>query len=116
MTELSPGVAIARFEKGMAKLGYIGPVIDGVEVIIDASDGNYNDGEGEILATGENVMMGYYKKEEETLKVIKYIDGKRWMCTGDIGKLDDVNGVKMLRITDRKKELFKTSGGKYVAL
>ena len=115
MTELSPGVAIARFQKGMAKLGYIGPVIDGVEVMIDTSDGNYKEGEGEILATGDNVMIGYFKKEEETRAVIKYIDGKRWMCTGDIGKLDDVNGVKMLRITDRKKELFKTSGGKYVA-
>jgi long-chain acyl-CoA synthetase len=115
MTELSPGVAIARFTKGMAKLGYIGPVIDGVEVMIDTSDGNYKEGEGEILATGKNVMMGYFKKEEATKEVIKYIAGKRWMCTGDIGKLDDINGVKMLRITDRKKELFKTSGGKYVA-
>jgi long-chain acyl-CoA synthetase len=115
MTELSPAVAMARFDKGMAKLGYIGPIINGVEVLIDASDGNYKEDEGEILATGENVMMGYFKKEEATREVIKYIDGKRWMCTGDIGKLDDINGVKMLRITDRKKELFKTSGGKYVA-
>ncbi len=115
MTELSPGVAMARFENGMAKLGYIGPVLDGVDLLIDPSDGNYKEGEGEILAAGDNVMLGYYKKEEETLKVIKYIDGKRWMCTGDIGKLDDINGIKMLRITDRKKELFKTSGGKYVA-
>ncbi len=115
MTELSPGVAIARFTKGMAKLGYIGPVLDGVDVMIDASDGNYNAGEGEILAAGENVMMGYFKKEKETNDVIKYIAGKKWMCTGDIGKLDDIDGVKMLRITDRKKELFKTSGGKYVA-
>ena len=77
MTELSPGVAIARFTKGMAKLGYIGPVIDGVEVMVDASDGNYKEGEGEILATGDNVMIGYFKKEEETRAVIKYIDGKR---------------------------------------
>jgi long-chain acyl-CoA synthetase len=115
MTELSPGVAMARFEKGMAKLGYIGPILEGVEVMIDPSDGNYKEGEGEILATGDNVMIGYFKKEKETNEVIKYIAGKRWMCTGDIGKLDDINGVKMLRITDRKKELFKTSGGKYVA-
>jgi long-chain acyl-CoA synthetase len=115
MTELSPGVAIARFTEGMAKLGYIGPILDGVEVMIDASDGNYKEGEGEILATGKNVMMGYFKKEKETNEVIKYAAGKRWMCTGDIGKLDDISGVKMLRITDRKKELFKTSGGKYVA-
>jgi long-chain acyl-CoA synthetase len=115
MTELSPGVAMARFDKGMAKLGYIGPILEGVEVMIDTSDGNYKEGEGEILATGDNVMIGYFKKEKETNEVIKYIAGKRWMCTGDIGKLDDINGVKMLRITDRKKELFKTSGGKYVA-
>ena len=115
MTELSPGVAMARFDKGMAKLGYIGPILEGVEVMIDPSDGNYKEGEGEILATGDNVMIGYFKKEKETNEVIKYIAGKRWMCTGDIGKLDDINGVKMLRITDRKKELFKTSGGKYVA-
>lgn len=115
MTETSPGIAIARFTKGMAKLGYIGPILDGVDVMIDASDGNYNAGEGEILATGDNVMMGYFKKEKETNDVIKYIAGKKWMCTGDIGKLDDIDGVKMLRITDRKKELFKTSGGKYVA-
>ena len=60
-------------------------------------------------------MMGYYNNPEETDKVIKLIDGKRWIYTGDIGRVDDVNGVKMLKITDRKKELFKTSGGKYVA-
>jgi long-chain acyl-CoA synthetase len=115
MTELSPGVSISRFEKGLAKLGYVGPLVDGVEAMIDSSDGNYNEGEGEILCTGANVMMGYYNKPEETAKVIRYIDGKRWMCTGDIGKFDTYDGVKYLKITDRKKELFKTSGGKYVA-
>jgi long-chain acyl-CoA synthetase len=115
MTELSPGVSISRFDKGLARLGYVGPLVDGVEAMIDTSDSNYNEGEGEILCTGRNVMMGYYKKPEETAKVIKYIDGKRWMCTGDIGKFDTYNGVKFLKITDRKKELFKTSGGKYVA-
>lgn len=115
MTETSPGIAITTFEKGMAKLGYVGPILDGVEVIIDPSDGNYKENEGEILCAGRNVMMGYYNKPEETAQVIKHKDGKRWMCTGDIGRLDDVNGVKMLKITDRKKELLKTSGGKYVA-
>ena len=115
MTETSPGIAITTFEKGGAKLGYVGPILNGVEVMIDPSDGNYKENEGEILCAGRNVMMGYYNKPEETAQVIKYIDGKRWMYTGDIGRLDDVNGVKMLRITDRKKELFKTSGGKYVA-
>jgi long-chain acyl-CoA synthetase len=115
MTELSPGVSISRFDKGMSRLGYVGPVIEGVEVMIDTSDGNYNPGEGEIVCTGRNVMMGYYKKPEETAKIIKHKDGKRWLYTGDIGRLDEVKGVKFLRITDRKKELFKTSGGKYVA-
>lgn len=115
MTELSPGVSISRFDKGMAKLGCVGPAIEGVDIKIDNSDGNYNENEGEILCTGRNVMMGYYNKPKETAEVIKYIDGKRWMCTGDIGKLEEQNGVKFLKITDRKKELFKTSGGKYVA-
>jgi long-chain acyl-CoA synthetase len=115
MTELSPGVSISRFEKGRAKLGCVGPAIEGVEIKIDNSDGNYNENEGEILCTGRNVMLGYYNKPKETAEVIKYIDGKRWMCTGDIGELEEQNGVKFLKITDRKKELFKTSGGKYVA-
>lgn len=115
MTETSPGITISRFEKGQARLGYVGPKLEGVDVLIDSSDGNYNPGEGEILSSGPNTMLGYYKKPEETAKVIKHIDGKRWMCTGDIGKMEEFNGVKMLKITDRKKELFKTSGGKYVA-
>jgi long-chain acyl-CoA synthetase len=115
MTELSPGVSINRFDKNGAHLGTVGPIVNDVAVMIDPSDGNYAEGEGEILATGENVMMGYYNKPEETAKVIKYIDGKRWMCTGDIGKFEEYNGIKFLKITDRKKELFKTSGGKYVA-
>jgi long-chain acyl-CoA synthetase len=115
MTELSPGVSISRFTEGMSKLGCVGPINDGLEVIIDPSDGNYNENEGEILCTGPNVMMGYYNKPKETAEVIKVIDGKRWMCTGDIGKFEEQNGVKFLKITDRKKELFKTSGGKYVA-
>jgi long-chain acyl-CoA synthetase len=115
MTETSPGITISRFDKGMSRLGCVGPVLTGVEVMIDSSDGNYAPGEGEILSSGLNTMMGYYNKPEETAKVIKYMDGKRWMCTGDIGKLEEHHGVKFLKITDRKKELFKTSGGKYVA-
>lgn len=115
MTETSPGIAISRFDKGQSLLGCVGPVLEGVEVLIDSSDGNYNEGEGEILSCGLNNMLGYYNKPEETAKVIKFIDGKRFMCTGDIGKLIDHNGFKILKITDRKKELFKTSGGKYVA-
>jgi long-chain acyl-CoA synthetase len=115
MTETSPGICIGRFDKGYSKLGYVGTTLDGVEMKIDNSDGGYAEGEGEILASGPNVMLGYYNKAEETAKVIKYFEGKRWMCTGDIGKIDVIDGIPMLKITDRKKELFKTSGGKYVA-
>ncbi len=116
LTETSPGLTIGRYDKGYAKLGTVGPPLDGVEIMIDRSDGDYRDGEGEILAYGPNIMMGYYNKPEATAKVMKDIDGKTWFCTGDIGKMvDGSNGVKFLKITDRKKELLKTSGGKYVA-
>ena len=115
MTETSPGISISRFAKGESKLGTVGPALLGVEIMIDTSDGNYAAGEGEILSNGRGVMLGYYNKPEETAKVIKYMDGGRWMCTGDIGKFEDFEGQKLLKITDRKKELFKTSGGKYVA-
>jgi long-chain acyl-CoA synthetase len=80
--------------------GTVGPVIDNVEVKI-AED-------GEILCKGPNVMMGYYKRPDLTAETVK--DG--WLYTGDIGMI--VND-KFLKITDRKKEIFKTSGGKFVA-
>lgn len=116
LTETSPGIAIGRFEKGGARLGSIGPVIADVEVYIDRSDGNYNEGEGEILADGPNIMQGYYNKPDDTAAVFKIIDGRRWFCTGDIGKLiPGPGGVPFLKITDRKKELLRTSNGKYVA-
>ncbi|MEO0040650.1 MAG: hypothetical protein RL329_98 [Bacteroidota bacterium] len=115
MTETSPGITISGYKPNMALLGTVGPVIDGVEVRIDASDGNYREGEGEIIASGRNVMLGYYNKPVQTAEVIKMMDGKRWMCTGDVGKLVEKDGKPFLKITDRKKELFKTSGGKYVA-
>ena len=115
MTETSPGISIGRFEKGQALLGTIGPVIDRVEVMIDSSEGDYRTGEGEILCAGPNVMLGYYKQPEKTAEVIKYIDGKRYICTGDIGTFVEKGGVRFLKITDRKKELLKTSNGKYVA-
>ena len=100
LTETSPGVCIGRHEAHLAKLDYVGPLLKGVQVKI-AED-------GEILVKGPNVMQGYYKDPEKTAEVIT--DG--WFHTGDIGELDKEN---YLRITDRKKEMFKTSGGKYVA-
>ncbi|HQU58341.1 MAG TPA: long-chain fatty acid--CoA ligase [Saprospiraceae bacterium] len=116
LTETSPGLAVGRFEPGGAMLGTIGPAIEGVELLIDASDGDYREGEGEILAKGPNIMMGYYNKPEATAEVMKEINGERWFCTGDIGTLvEKAGGGKFLKITDRKKELLKTSGGKYVA-
>jgi long-chain acyl-CoA synthetase len=100
LTETSPVISVNRYEVHDRKFGTVGPLIDNVEVKI-AED-------GEILCKGPNVMMGYYKQPELTAETIK--DG--WYYTGDIGMLID---DKFLKITDRKKELFKTSGGKYVA-
>ncbi len=116
LTETSPALSIARFDAGGAKFGTVGPVIEGVEIKIDGSDGDYRAGEGEILAKGPNIMLGYYKKPEATAAVFKEIGGERWFCTGDVGKfVEGPGGVPFLQITDRKKELLKTSGGKYVA-
>jgi long-chain acyl-CoA synthetase len=116
LTETSPVLTASTFEDGGALLGTVGKVIPGVELFIDASDGNYRENEGEILASGPNIMMGYYKKPEATAAVMKVIDGKTWFCTGDVGKfVSGPNGGSFLKITDRKKELLKTSGGKYVA-
>ncbi len=116
LTETSPGLAIGRYTPDGAILDAVGPAIDGVTLYIDESDGNYRSGEGEILAKGPNIMMGYYNKPEATAEVMKNIDGQNWFCTGDIGRLiDGPKGEKFLQITDRKKELLKTSGGKYVA-
>lgn len=116
LTETSPGLTINSFKPYQAMLGTVGPVLPGVEIIIDASEGEYRDGEGEILAKGDNIMMGYYNKPEKTAEVTKVIDGVSWFRTGDIGKfVTNKKGTKFLKITDRKKELLKTSGGKYVA-
>ncbi len=101
LTETSPVISVNRYDLKENILGTVGPVVPGVEVKI-AED-------GEILARGNNIMVGYYKLPEETAQVIEP-DG--WLHTGDIGEW--VN-EKFLKITDRKKELFKTSGGKYVA-
>ncbi|MBI9041980.1 long-chain fatty acid--CoA ligase [Lutibacter sp.] len=100
MTETSPGISINDFRNQGFKIGSVGKVLDDIEVKI-AED-------GEILVKGSNVMMGYYKEDALTKKTI--ING--FLHTGDIGEMDE-NGF--LKITDRKKEMFKTSGGKYIA-
>ncbi len=116
LTETSPGLCIGQLEKGGAMLGYIGPALPDIELMIDKSEGEYEHGEGAILARGPNIMLGYYNKPEATAAVFKEIDGKQWFKTGDIGRLDPgPDGRPMLKVTDRKKELLKTSGGKYVA-
>lgn len=116
LTEAAPGICISRFAPGMALLGTVGPPIDGVEVWIDLDEETYGPGAGEILSSGPNQMIGYYHKPEEDQQVFRWIDGKRWLCTGDVGRwVTGRNGVRFLQITDRKKELMKTSGGKYVA-
>ncbi len=115
LTETSPGIAIGRYESDGSMIGTVGPTLKGVEVLIDDSDGIYAEGEGEILAKGPNIMMGYYNKPDKTAEVTKVVNGEPWFCTGDIGKIIQKHGKEFIKITDRKKELLKTSGGKYVA-
>jgi long-chain acyl-CoA synthetase len=100
MTESSPVITVSEEANRGNKFGCVGRAIDGVEIKI-AED-------GEILCKGPNVMQGYYKDPEKTAETI--VDG--YLHTGDIGVID-ADGF--LKITDRKKELFKTSGGKYIA-
>ncbi len=100
LTETSPVISVNDMRNKGFKVGTVGKVIDGVEVKI-AED-------GEILCKGPNVMMGYFKDEAKTAEEIK--DG--YFHTGDIGEFDSEG---FLKITDRKKEMFKTSGGKYIA-
>lgn len=100
LTETSPLIAINDMLSNGFKIGTVGKVIDKVEVKIAI--------DGEILCKGPNVMLGYYKDESLTKEVI--VDG--YFHTGDIGEID---GEGFLKITDRKKEMFKTSGGKYIS-
>ncbi len=101
LTETSPVVTVnCDYQKGV-KFGTVGRVLDDVQVKI-AED-------GEILVKGPNVMMGYYNRPDATKEVM---DDEGWFHTGDIGTMVDND---FLKITDRKKEIFKTSGGKYVA-
>jgi len=116
LTETSPTLTINHYGDGKAMIGSVGIPIPCVDIYIDSSDGNYQEGEGEILASGPNIMQGYYKQPEQTAAVFKEVNGKRYFMTGDIGKfVKGPKGLKYLKITDRKKELLKTSGGKYVA-
>ncbi|WP_243421777.1 AMP-dependent synthetase/ligase [Marinifilum breve] len=101
LTETSPIIAANQNSYPDVKFGTVGPVLDGVEVKI-AED-------GEILARGPNIMLGYYKNQELTNEVI---DKDGWFHTGDIGCMVE---DRFLKITDRKKEIFKTSGGIYIA-
>jgi len=100
MTEASPGISLNDLRNKGLKIGTVGKPLEGVKVKI-AED-------GEILVKGPNIMQGYYKNEELTQETI--IDG--YLHTGDIGKIDSDG---FLTITDRKKLIFKTSGGKYIA-
>jgi long-chain acyl-CoA synthetase len=101
LTETAVVVSVNHFGKGNIRIGCVGPVIEGVEVKIAEED-------GEILVKGPSVMMGYYKNPEATAEVM---DADGWFHTGDVGKFEG----RFLKITDRKKEIFKTSAGKYIA-
>ena len=106
MTETAPLISINRFEPGQNRFGTVGLIIPGIEVKIDEPNEEH---EGEILVKGPNVMQGYFKKPDLTKEVFTN-DG--WLRTGDIGKFVH---QRFLKITDRKKDIFKTSSGKYIA-
>ncbi|HAN17928.1 MAG TPA: long-chain fatty acid--CoA ligase [Bacteroidales bacterium] len=101
LTETSPVIAVNFHTPQICKFGTVGKILENVQVKIDD--------DGEILSKGPNLMLGYYKEPELTSEVI---DSEGWFHTGDIGHIDDDG---FLKITDRKKEMFKTSAGKYIA-
>jgi len=100
MTETSPGISINDFRNEGFKIGSVGKILENIDVKIASN--------GEILVKGSNIMMGYFKEPELTKQTIV----NDYLHTGDIGELDSEG---FLKITDRKKEMFKTSGGKYIA-
>ncbi len=102
LTETCVVVSVNRYGEDNIRIGTVGPVVEGCEVKIAEED-------GEILVKGPNVMMGYYKNVEATKEAI---DEEGWFHTGDVGTFIE---EKFLKITDRKKEIFKTSSGKYIA-
>jgi long-chain acyl-CoA synthetase len=105
LTETSPVIAFNRFEPGGTRFGTVGIPLPGLEVKIDAPEGE----DGEIVVRGPGVMMGYYQREAETRAVL---DEAGWLKTGDVGRFVH---KRFLQITGRKKDVFKTSSGKYVA-
>jgi len=102
MTESSPVITLSRMDPAECRIGTVGMAIPGVEVKLDPTN-------NEVCCKGPNVMMGYYNRPDATAETI---DKEGWLHTGDVGEWVD---GKYLKITDRIKELFKTSGGKYVA-
>jgi long-chain acyl-CoA synthetase len=102
LTETCVVIAVNRFEKNDMMFGTVGPKIDGIEVKIAEED-------GEILMKGPSLMLGYYKNPDATAESI---DAEGWFHTGDVGTFID---NKFLKITDRKKEIFKNSAGKYIS-
>ena len=106
MTETAPFISVNRFEPGLNRFGTVGMAIPGVEIKIDNPN---EEGEGEVLVMGNNVMKGYYKRPELNAEVFT---PEGWFRTGDVGK---IVYERFLKITDRKKDIFKTSAGKYIA-
>ncbi len=106
MTEAAPFISVNRFEPGLNRIGTVGIPLPGIEVRIDEPD---DQGEGEVLVKGPNIMQGYFKRPELTRAAFT---PEGWLRTGDIGKWVH---HRFLKITDRKKDLFKTSAGVYIS-
>lgn len=106
LTESSPVVSFNHFDPGLYRFDTVGIPVPGVEVKVESLD---DSGEGEILVRGPNIMMGYQNLPAETESVLSE-DG--WLRTGDLGR---IVYRRFLQVTDRKRDVFKTSSGKFVA-